>query len=160
MSNADGSQGAAKFVSIGGSRMEEVRTWNHAGEIFSRALDWSGNSFDVGDLSRLNSFQVTSTNKKTSKGSVTIPLHGAKFVDFQTETSNEFHLLVAHGQQNPKKISKQEERMQRCSKGRVSIKKKHIFFMEFSIMWGGIYPFSITFLVGKKHLPQKMLKSF
>ena len=25
MSNADGSQGAAKFVSIGGSRMEEVR---------------------------------------------------------------------------------------------------------------------------------------
>ena len=129
MSNADGSQGAAKFVSIGGSRMEEVRTWNHAGEIFSRALDWSGNSFDVGDLSRLNSFQVTSTNKKTSKGSVTIPLHGAKFVDFQTETSNEFHLLVAHGQQNPKKISKQEERMQRCSKGRVSSKKKNTFFL-------------------------------
>ena len=76
MSNADGSQGAAKFESIGGSRMEEVRTWNHAGEIFSRALDWSGNSFDVGDLSRFNSFQVTTTNKKTSKGYVTIPLHG------------------------------------------------------------------------------------
>ena len=31
ISNADGSQGAAKFVSIGGSRMEEVRTWNHVG---------------------------------------------------------------------------------------------------------------------------------
>ena len=36
ITNPDGSQGSAQFVSIGGSRMDEVRTWNHAGEIFSR----------------------------------------------------------------------------------------------------------------------------
>ena len=54
-SNPEGG-GAAQFVSLGGSRMEEVRTWNHASEMFSRSLDWSGNSFDVGDLTRLNSF--------------------------------------------------------------------------------------------------------
>ena len=49
MTNADMTQGSAQFVSIGGSRMDEVITWNHAGEIFSRRLDWSGNTFDVGE---------------------------------------------------------------------------------------------------------------
>ena len=44
ITNPDGSQGSAQFVSIGGSRMDEVRTWNHAGEIFSRRLDWIGQS--------------------------------------------------------------------------------------------------------------------
>ena len=78
--------------------MEEVRTWNHASEIFSRNLDWSGKSFDVGDLSRISSFQVTTTNKRTSGGSVTIPLHGATFVDLEPEESIEFHLIIVHGQ--------------------------------------------------------------
>ena len=90
--------GHAKFVSLGGSRMQEVRTWNHASEIFSRTLHWKGQSFEVADLSRLPSFKVTTSNKRTSKGSVTIPLHGATFVDFEKEESNQFHLLIAHGQ--------------------------------------------------------------
>ena len=33
-----------------------------------------------------------------SKGSVTIPLHCASFVGLEPETSNEFHLLIVHGQ--------------------------------------------------------------
>ena len=37
-SNPEGG-GAAQFVSLGESRMEEVRTWNHASEMFSRSLD-------------------------------------------------------------------------------------------------------------------------
>ena len=79
ISNSHG--GTAQFVSLGGSRMEEVRTWNHASDIFSRSLDWKGHSFDVGELARLNSFKVTTSSKRTCKGSVTIPLHGASFVD-------------------------------------------------------------------------------
>ena len=47
-----GDQGGAQYVSIGGSRMDEVRTWNHASELFSRSLFWSGQTFDVGSLSR------------------------------------------------------------------------------------------------------------
>ena len=78
--------------------MEDSRTWNHASDLYSRSLDWKGPSFDVVELSRLNSFKVTTSNKRTSKGSVTIPLHGASFVDFEEETSNEFHLLITHGQ--------------------------------------------------------------
>ena len=41
---------------------------------------------------------MTTSNSRTSQGSVTIPLHGATFVDFEPESSTEFHLLVAHGQ--------------------------------------------------------------
>ena len=90
--------GTARFVSLGGSRMQDSRTWNHASDLYSRSLDWKGHSFDVGELSRLNSFKVTTSNKRTSKGSVTIPLHGASFVDFEAEESNVFHLLITHGQ--------------------------------------------------------------
>ena len=93
-----GEENFAQIVSIGGSRMDEVRTWGHASELFTRSLEWSEQSFEVGDLDRLNSFQVTTTKKRTSKGSVTLPLHGATFVDFEPESSNIFHILVAHGQ--------------------------------------------------------------
>ena len=89
--------GRAMFVSLGGSRMEEVRTWGHANEMYSRNLTWS-DTFDVGNLSRLNSFQVTTASGRTSQGSVTIPLHSAAFVDFQSETSRDFEILVVHGQ--------------------------------------------------------------
>ena len=46
--------GTAQFVSLGGSRMQDSRTWNHASDLYSRSLDWKGHSFDVGELSRLN----------------------------------------------------------------------------------------------------------
>ena len=90
--------GVCKFLSLGGSRMQEVRTWGHASELFSRSLSWTNESFDVGDLTRLNSFQVTTSKARTSKGSVTIPLHGAAFVDMEPETSSNFHILITHGQ--------------------------------------------------------------
>ena len=92
------SGGAAQYVSLGGSRMDEVRTWGHATELFSRSLAWSTRCFDVGGLIRLGSFQVTTPSARTSQGSVTLPLHGASFVDLEPESSTEFHLLVVHGQ--------------------------------------------------------------
>ena len=41
-----GDQSSAQIVSIGGSRMDEVRTWGHASELFSRSLEWSRQSFE------------------------------------------------------------------------------------------------------------------
>ena len=52
----------------------------------------------MGDLQRLKSFQVTSSSGRTCSGSVTIPLFGATFVDLEPPESNDFHLLIAFGE--------------------------------------------------------------
>ena len=41
---------------------------------------------------------MTTLNSRTSQGSVMIPLQGATFIDFEPESSTEFYLLVAYGQ--------------------------------------------------------------
>ena len=94
----DGTAGRAVMVSLGGVRMQESRTWKHASELFSRNLSWTSSAFVTEDLYRLKSFQVTTSKARTSTGSVTTPLMGATFVDLLPEESDEFHLIIALGE--------------------------------------------------------------
>ena len=52
----------------------------------------------MNDLLRLKSFQVATTSGRTCSGSVTTPLFGATFVDLEPQESNDFHLIVAFGE--------------------------------------------------------------
>ena len=96
--NIDGAAGQGSMLSLGGVRMQESRTWKSASILFSRSFSWSSEDFVLGDLQRLNSFQVTTSKKRTSTGSVTAPLFGASVVDLEPTDSNDFHLLIAFGQ--------------------------------------------------------------
>ena len=98
--STDGAAGDAYLLSLGGTRMQESRTWKTASDFFARNLSWSSGNFVFGDLQRLNSFKVTTSNNKVKKcsGSVTASLFGATFVDLEPEESNNFHLLVVFGE--------------------------------------------------------------
>ena len=102
MKSTDGAAGNAFVLSIGGTRMQESRTWKTASELFARKLSWSSGNFVFGDLQRLKSFKVTTSNNtkkvKKSSGSVTASLFGATVVDLEPEESSNFHLLVAFGE--------------------------------------------------------------
>ena len=94
----DGGAGKASMLSIGGVRMGDSRTAKFARELFCRNFSWVSGAFDVGDLKRLKSFQVTTSKGKTSSGSVTAPLFGATFVDLEPEESDKFNLIVGFGE--------------------------------------------------------------
>ena len=63
-----------QMVSLGGVRMQDGRTWKTASTLTSRTIDITDDCLDLGQLTTLKSFQITSShNNKTTLGSV-IPL--------------------------------------------------------------------------------------
>ena len=94
----DGGAGHASMISIGGVRMGDSRTGKFARELFCRDFSWASGSFEVGELKRLKSFQVTSSKGRSSSGSVTSPLFGATLVDLEPEESNNFKLIIGCGE--------------------------------------------------------------
>ena len=77
----EGGAGQASMLSIGGVRMGDSRTGKFVKELFCRDFSWASGSFEVGELKRLKSFQVTSNKCRSSSGSETSPL----FVDLEHE---------------------------------------------------------------------------
>ena len=74
------------LVSMSGVRMEDGRTWSNSSKIFSRKIILKNDGFET-ELKVLNSFEVTSSNEKTAKGSVIPQLTNPAYVDLEPPES-------------------------------------------------------------------------
>ena len=53
---------------MGGTRMEDGRTWNMASTLVARTLEIEDDSLELGDLTSLKPFQITASHKnKTTR---------------------------------------------------------------------------------------------
>ena len=87
------------LVSMSGVRMEDGRTWSNSSKIFSRKIILKNDGFET-ELKVLNSFEVTSSNKKTAKfkGGVISQLTNPAYVDLEPPESANLHLVIFGGQ--------------------------------------------------------------
>ena len=85
------------LVSMSGVRMEDGRTWSNSSKIFSRKIVLKNDGFET-ELKVLNSFEVTSSNEKTAKGSVIPQLTNPAYVDLEPPESANLHLVIFGGQ--------------------------------------------------------------
>ena len=90
---------SGKFISLGGIRMEDGRTWGMADDLVARTITVSDTSVEVGPVTVLKLLQVTASHKnKTSRGSVTPKLLNAAYVDMKDPSSDELELVIYGGQ--------------------------------------------------------------
>ena len=54
---------SGQMISLGGTKMEDGRTWNHSRDLMSRTFEITNSSPELGKLTTLKSFQVTSSHK-------------------------------------------------------------------------------------------------
>ena len=74
-----------QMVSLGGVRMQDGCTWKTASTLVSRTIKITDDCLDLGQLSTLKSFQITSShNNRTTSGSVIPLLTNAATVDLQS----------------------------------------------------------------------------
>ena len=93
------SEVSGQLISIGGTKMEDGRTWSHSQVLFSRGFQVTNSGINLEKLTHLKSFQVTSSHKnKTSSGSSTPRLMNAAFCDLETPESSEIKAVIYGGQ--------------------------------------------------------------
>ena len=89
----------ASLLSLGGTRMEDGRTWGHSNVIMCRKIQVSNTSMELRKLSNLKSFQVTASHKNTtSSGSSTPRLMNAASCDLENPESNLLRAVLYGGQ--------------------------------------------------------------
>ena len=94
-----GNQVTGQLVSLGGTKMEDGRTWNHSRDLMSRTFEITDASAELGKLSTLKSFQVTSSHKnRTCSGSTTPRLMNASYVDLEGPESGILKAVLYGGQ--------------------------------------------------------------
>ena len=90
---------SGQLISLGGTRMEDGRTWGYSQDLMSRTFKISDSNIVLDKLTSLKTFQVTSSHKNsTSKGSSTPGLTNAAFCDLEPPTSNIIRAIVYGGQ--------------------------------------------------------------
>ena len=94
----NGDQISFDLVTLGGVKMEDIRTWTNSNKIFIRNINLDKNRFDCKNLKVVNSFQVTKTTAKTASGSAIPELITPSYVDLEPQESNLIHLIVYGGQ--------------------------------------------------------------
>ena len=88
-----------QMVSLGGVRMQDGRTWKTASTLTSRTIDITDDCLDLGQLTTLKSFQITSShNNKTTLGSVIPLLTNAAAVDLQSSAFDDLEVILYGGQ--------------------------------------------------------------
>ena len=88
-----------QLISLGGCKMEDGRTWGHSQDLMSRTFQFSSSYLEVGKLSSLKGFQVTSSHKnRTSSGSSTPRLINAASYDAEPPTSKCLKAIIYGGQ--------------------------------------------------------------
>ena len=94
-----GSEVSGQLISLGGTKMEDGRTWGSSQDLMSRSFKITNSSIDLGKLSTLKSFQITASHKnRTSSGSSTPRLMNAAACDLENETSTEIKAILYGGQ--------------------------------------------------------------
>ena len=79
--------------------MEDGRTWGSSQDLMSRTLTISDSTIELGTLTNLKSFQVTSShNNRTSSGSSTPRLMNAAACDLESSESDEINSIIYGGQ--------------------------------------------------------------
>ena len=105
----DGPNISAQLVGLGGARMSDGRTWSMASTLMSRTIDISGDDLELGDLTVMKSFQITSSHKnKTCMGSVTPNLINAGATDLEPEESFLLRVVIYGGQFTDKIVTSDE----------------------------------------------------
>ena len=94
----DGVEVCGQMLSLGGTKMEEGRTWGQSQDLMSRTIRLTNSSLEVGKLSHLKSFHVTSSHKnRTSSGSSTPRLMNAASCDLEPQESSEIRAVIYGG---------------------------------------------------------------
>ena len=90
---------SAQLISVGGTKMEDGRTWSHSQDLMSRMIQITDTSLELGKLTHLKSFQVTSSHKnKTCTGSSTPRLMNAASCDLEPSESTSLRSILYGGQ--------------------------------------------------------------
>ena len=133
----------AQLISIGGARMEDGRTWGFANTLISRILKIEDDGLDLGQLTYLKSFQLTSShNNKTTKGSVIPCLTNSAGVDLDSVAFDNINLILYGGQFTDKIITSDEIInikgcvMDNISDSQIDVTRypsEHLNYMEFQV---------------------------
>ena len=90
---------SAQLISVGGTKMEDGKTWGHSQNLMSRTLKITDTSLELGNLTHLKSFAVTASHKnKTSSGSSTPRLMNAASCDLAPPESTGLKSILHGGQ--------------------------------------------------------------
>ena len=90
---------SGQMISLGGTKMEDGRTWNHSRDLMSRTFEITNSSPELGKLTTLKSFQVTSSHKsRTCSGSTTPRLMNASAIDLEGQESGKIKAVLYGGQ--------------------------------------------------------------
>lgn len=102
----NGEEVSAQLLSVGGARMEDGRTWSTASTLMSRTILISRESLELGELTHLRSFQLTSShNNRTTKGSVVPCLTNAAGVDLESPVFDTLNIIIYGGQYTDKIVT-------------------------------------------------------
>ena len=90
---------SGQLVSLGGTKMEDGRTWGSSQDLMSRTFSISNENIELGNLTSLKSFQVTSSHKnRTCSGSSIPRLTNAASCDLEPPESNTLRVIMYGGQ--------------------------------------------------------------
>ena len=90
---------SGQLISLGGTRMEEHRTWGFSQDLMSRTFEITEETVNIGEIKTLKSIQLTSSHKnRTTKGSVIPKLMNPSYVDLEPPDSNKLDLIIYGGQ--------------------------------------------------------------
>ena len=93
------SEVSGQIISLGGTKMEDGRTWGFSQDLMSRTFAITNSDIELGKLTTLKSFQITSSHKnRTSSGSSTPRLMNAAAVDLESPESSEIKAIIYGGQ--------------------------------------------------------------
>ena len=95
----DGKVVTGQLISLGGTKMEDGRTWGHSQDLMSRTFKITDTSIDLDKLTSLKSFQITASHKnRTSSGSTTPRLMNSAACDLEPPESSQVHAILYGGQ--------------------------------------------------------------
>ena len=90
---------SGQCISLGGTKMEEGRTWGSSQDLMSRNFKISNSSLEMEKLSSLKSFQIPSSHKnRTCSGSSTPRLMNAAAIDLEPTNLSHLRVVMYGGQ--------------------------------------------------------------
>ena len=89
---------SGQLVSLGGTKMEDGRTWGSSQDLMSRTFSISNENIELGNLTSLKSFQVTSSHKNCTCSGNSMPrLTNTASCDLEPPESNTIRVNMYGG---------------------------------------------------------------
>ena len=142
----ENSEVCGQLISLGGTKMEDGRTWGHSQVLMSRCYKITNSSIELDKMTRIKSFQITSShNNTTCSGSSTPRLMNAAYIDLEPAESSVLKAVIYGGQSADTGLTSDEIVMiqgtiiEDINKAKISVTRyaaAHTYYTEYRVPEG------------------------